>query len=316
MNIKSISKNFYTSPLLKKSLQYACENSALFAAATTVVMSAIVRPASILIAPDTNKEDKKISCIKSLASAFIGFLFTYCVSKPFSEGLKKIDNNPNLYLTKDTIKNLSKNSKNLQASKSYQLISQTFKLGLGILLAYPKAKAQNVIIPPVMKKIKEKEKKQENKVTFKGSEKIISNVMNNSFVQKIADKLKNTNFITGMICLSDILSSLIFVGTTQKNKNLDKRQKNILSYNSLISTILCVIGGSSIDKATNKLSDKFLDNFKKFNPDYKNIEKISEGAKVMKSSLIFGIVYYCLIPIVTTVLSSKIADFKNKKTEN
>ena len=310
MNVNAIEK-FYTNPILKKGFKFAQTNSALYMAATTLAFSTIVRPISIALTPNTDKEDKKISIAKSIGSAATGFLFMLLFSLPLAKGVGKIDANPEKYLNTNTFKKLKGGCDNIQDSKAYQLATQFFKLGLGFALAYPKAVIQNKIIPKVAN-YENKKEEESDKPSFKGLEKPISDIINKPAVFNFADKLKNTNFTVGMICLSDILSTLAFIGITNKNKNLDSHQKKVLNTNSALSTLLCILSGCTIDKLLEKPTDNFIKNFKKYNPDLKDFSKYSQGAKIVKTSLIFGLIYYCAIPLISTYFSSKLS----KETEN
>ena len=307
MNIKAIntlSDNIYKSKTLQKGLKTISENSAMFVAGTTLALSSVVRPVSTLLAPKADKEDKKISCIKSISSAIAGFIFMALVSVPFAKGIKKIDTNPSKYLNNETVDFFKKEANNIQESKAYQLITQTFKLGLGFLLAYPKALFNNAVIPPLMDKV---DNKKEDNLNFKGSEKIVSKALNNSNIQNIASKLKNTNFILGMIALSDIFSTAAFINITSKNKKLDDNKKKVLNYNAAISTGLCIGAGVTLDKLLDKPTEAFIKNLKKYNPESLDFAKWAQGAKIAKTSLLFGAIYYFLIPMLSTTLSSILA---------
>ena len=306
---KIIGLNFYKSKALTKSLKFASENSAVFTAGASLAMNLTVRPIATLLTPKTDKEDKKLSFAKSLSSGICGFLFMSLVSTPFAKAIKNIDKNPKNYLSQDTINNLSKGLDNVADSKSYKLITQLFKLGLGFLIAYPKAFINNAIIPPVVNKLSNK--KQEPSFTGK-LENIIAETVNNKTVQNFANKMQKTNYITHLIALGDIFSTLAFTSVTSKNKNLNKHQKNVLNYNAVISTMLSLAIGYGIDKISDKPMKGFLEKLVKANKNSPDLSKYIEGSKIVKTSIIFGIVYYGLIPILSTFLSSKLAsDSKN-----
>lgn len=105
-------QQIYTNKILKKSLKFAADNSLLFGATTSFVLSTVARPIAIMATPKTNKENKKYACVRSFASSAAGYLIMLLVSKPFANAVKKIDENPTKYLSEKTIKAL-KNGKNL-----------------------------------------------------------------------------------------------------------------------------------------------------------------------------------------------------------
>ena len=309
---KILNSNIYNNKAFLNTLKFASEKSAVYTTGTSLLLASIARPLSILSAPKTDKEDKKLSCIKSLISSTTGFLFMLLASNPFSRAVKNIDKNPKQYLSEETIKKLSGNLNNVTSSKSYNLITQLFKLGLAFLMAYPKALVNNAVISKVVNK-KDAEKENKKEINFtSGFEKIIAKTINNKKVQDFALKAQNTNYTRNFIALGDIFSTLAFTTITAKNKKLDTHKKKILNYNATISTALCLLFGFSADKLTQKPMDKFLNKLSSINSNSPDLAKYIEGSKIIKTSLIFGIVYYTLIPAISTFISSKLAS----KTEN
>ena len=304
MNVKPIN-NLYKSPVLKHGFKFASENSALFLAGTSLALSAFVRPVVTMHTPNTKKEDRKISTAKSIASALLDFGFMAAVTLPFSKGVSKIDAKPEKYLNQKTIQNLSEGYNNLKDSKAYELSKDLFKLGLGFLCAFPKAIMNNAIIPPIFSKMDEDKRE----LTFKGKlEESIASIINNKKTQKIVKKFQNTNFKTHLIALKDMASTTAFIALTNKNDELSQRNKKVLSYNSAISTGLCLLGGYSLDKILDKPTQKFSDKFIKLNPELDNPQIYKNGIQIAKKALAFGLIYYAAIPLISTFISSRLAD--------
>ena len=300
---KITNSNIYNNKTLLKGLKFVSDNSAVFLAGTSLAMQGIVRPISTVLAPKTPKEDKKISLTKSVSSAITGFLFMLAFSTPFSKAVKNIDKNPLKYISKETIKNIG-HPKN---SKEYQFITQLFKLGLGFLLAYPKAIVNNKVIPFVNEKFSKKD--DNSRPSFKGKlENIISATINNKNMQEFSKKASNTKFTTHLIALGDIFSTFAFTNITKKNKKLDNHQKEILNNNAIISTSLCLLSGYALDFASDRPMKKILQNLEKANKNSADLMKYKQGANILKTSLIFGIIYYGLIPSISTFLSSKLSN--------
>ena len=307
-------KGFYNNKVLKKGLEFAADNGTLLAATTTLGFSAVVRPIAIWVAPHTDKENKKIACAKSLASSTTGYLLTLGLTLPFTKALKKIDKFPKKYLKEDTIKNLSNGLDKLEKSKSYNLATQTFKLGLGVVIAVPKAILTCLGMPYVMKAIfnkpipnKIKEKK-ENNLSFKGKgeEKLAKNIgkiIDTKHMQKFANKYKDSNFPMHIIALTDTLTTATFIHQVDRSKKIEEKRKKALIYNAGISTSLCIISSYIVDKLLDKPTEKFIQKFKNANKGLPNLEKQVQGIKIAKPILILGCVYYILIPLISTVLA-------------
>jgi hypothetical protein len=136
LNNRDISFNgLLNNKVLKKGLEFAADNGALFGAATTLVLSTTVRPLVILSTPNTDKKNKQVACAKSLASTLNGYLITLACSLPLARSIKHINKNPEKYLKKETIENLKGNAEKVTDSKAYSMVTQLFKLGLGFLIA-------------------------------------------------------------------------------------------------------------------------------------------------------------------------------------
>ena len=59
-------KSIYTNKALKKGLEFAAQDGAMFSATTILALSMLARPAAIALAPHTDKENKKVACLPCL----------------------------------------------------------------------------------------------------------------------------------------------------------------------------------------------------------------------------------------------------------
>lgn len=309
-------KGFYDSKLLKKGLEFAADNGALFAATTTLVFSAFARPAAILAAPKTDKENKKVACAKSISSSISGYLLMLLMSMPVAKSIKKIDTNPKKFLNKETVKTLKDGCGKLTESKAYTLATQMFKLGIGLLVACPKAILTTLGMPyimqfffhqmPVDKKKKEEEKNNSLSFKGKGQEKLskgISKILNKKKFQDFAVKHKNSNFPMHIIAGTDALTTATFINQTMHSKKIEERRKLPVVYNAFISTGLSITSSYAIDRLMEKPTEKFIEKFKEANKNAPKLDKYLEGIKIAKPILIMGCVYYMFIPFISTFLA-------------
>lgn len=314
MKVNSIVNNICKNKTIKKGLEFAADNGTLFAAGTSLAMSTIIRPFSILVTPKTEKENKKLACAKSISSSAIGFLFLLVASLPMSKGIKNINKNPSKYLNKKTIENLKETKKTLQESKGYQCATQMFKLGLGFFIAAPKAFLTSALTPEINKILPQNNKK--NDISFKGKSDLISKnigkMINKPFTQKIVDKIKDTNYQMNIPVLTDIVATTTFVQQIKKNKNIEENRKKILNNNAVISTALCIAGSYGVDRALNKPTDKFIKKFAEINKNSTKLSKYIEGIRIVKPTLILGLMYYAVIPVISTFFAERINQ-PNKK---
>jgi len=292
-----VNSGFYNNKTLKKGFEFAAKNGALFAASTTLALSATVRPVSILLTPKTDKENKKFVCAKSLASSGVSFLMTFALSMPVMFAIKKIDNNPKKFLKSETIRAYDK--------KSYEFATQMFKLGLGLALAIPKAVLTAAGLPYIMQSVFPEKKEG---LSFKGKDRLakgIGKVLDNKGLQKFSDRYKNSNFPMHTIAGTDILTTATFIHQAAKSKKIKDERKKVLMYNAGISTGLSVACGYGLDKLTDKPTARFIENFKKANKGLPNLDKQVEGIKIAKPILLLAGVYYTLIPLISTFLADR-----------
>lgn len=326
-SIKSNSVSFqglYTNKLLKKGLMFAAENGSLFAATTSLALSTIARPLVILSTPNTDSENKKYACSKSLASSAVGYGLMLLVSKPIAKAVKNIDENPTQYLNSTTIKNLKDKGKLLKNSKKYQFATELFKLGLGLFIALPKSALTSELVPVVMNNLFKTKENNKNKnkqpnnntktISFKGLynkgidkiSKGIGKVINTNFVQTMSEKLHKTNFEQHIMSLTDILLTAGFVIQTNKNKKINEERKKVLSNNVIISTGLSLTAGYAINHLLKKPTGKFIQNFKKANKNNPDLDKYIKGINVAKPALILGGIYYIIIPVLSTFFAERV----------
>lgn len=314
INSRDISFNgFWSNNFVKKGLEFASNNGALFAATTTLALSTGVRTASILSTPKTEKENKKIAAAKSIISGILEFALTLAISAPIAAAFKKIDKNPTKYLKPDSINKLKNNAESLKDSKAYSLATQLFKLGIGFAVVLPKAILTALGIPVVLDKCFSKPNinkiSEDNKnLTFQGKTndslaKGLGKILNNKALQEFAVKNKDSNFPMHIFALKDIFSTSAFISQAKKSKKINEEQKPFLIKNSIYSTALSIISSYTIDKLTDKQAQKFVDKIKKENINDPNLAKYLEGFKIVKPIFILAFVYYTIIPIISTFLA-------------
>lgn len=299
MKVQSI----YTNKILKKGLEFASDKSALFVGSVSLALSTVARPIAIMSTPNTNKENKKYACARSLASSAIGYGLMLGVSLPVSNAIKKINENPSKYLKPATVKHLS-------APKKFNFATQLFNLGVGFLIAVPKSVLTCALIPPFMSKVFPK--KENKDISFTGNlSKGIGKLIDTKGVQRLADKFYNSNFEQHIMCLTDAFATGVFIIQTAKSKKIEQDRKKVLMYNAGISTGLCIAGSYVLDKLLKNPTEKFIENFRKANKNSPKLGKYIEGIRIAKPALILGGIYYIAIPFVSTFLADRFDDKKS-----
>lgn len=333
MNVQKITHQNFTNKILTnkkllKGLEKLSEHGTSFSATTSLLMTIGVRPLMISMTPNVEKENKQYAMSNSICSGLIKFAMLESITLPLELAVKRIDDTPDKFLNKNTIKNLQSDTKALTNSRSYRMITQFYKLGTGLLTAIPKSVLTVALIPVIMDLLNKKtpvEKKnkpqfqnnfdiqKEKNVFFTGHfvDKIAKGVakgINNPKVQNIAKKYeKNDKDIAKhLTAATDILLTATNCHQTATSKRIKENRKKALIYNNIISTGVTLIGGYGVDKLMKKKTGKFIEKFKQLNAADPKVLKYIEGINILRPTLIFASIYYGILPIFSTYLSEKI----------
>lgn len=134
----------------------ADKNNVTFSAGFAILLTCLLRPASIMTLPGKkNKDDKKYASAHSIASGVIGYCIATAVSNPVTAALDKVLKKPADYITnKSIVDGLKKGSKD--PAKAWITRS------VDIAMAVPKAVITIALIPPILKYVFGWEKKKKN----------------------------------------------------------------------------------------------------------------------------------------------------------
>lgn len=147
--------NFYTSEKVKEFLSLAAQNQVVFSASFALLLTCLLRPASIMALPSEkkNKDDKKYAAAQSVASGIIGFIASSIVANPISAAVKKISKNPKQF----GVKSLAVLTPNTNG-----VVSNYFNKVPDILMSVPKGIITVALIPVILKYVFGWEKKNKN----------------------------------------------------------------------------------------------------------------------------------------------------------
>lgn len=327
----------FTTRLLKnktvlKTLEKISDHGTSFSASTSLALSLTVRPMSIFLTPDTEKENKQYAAANSICSGLIKFAIVESIALPIENAVKNIDKNPKKFLTDKTIKNLSQTNE-IAKSRSYKLITQMFKLGTGFLTAIPKSMLTLALIPVLMDNVffKNRQKStekapnqtdtKEKPLNFTGHfqnklSKGFSKVINSREVQNLANKYQNkdNDIAKHMTAATDILLTTSFAVQTSKSPKIKENRKKALIYNNVISTFITLTMGYGIDNLIQKKTGKFVEKFKKINATDPKVGKYIEGINILRPALIFAGIYYGILPLFSTFMAEKVDKYIEKKS--
>ena len=340
-NFNISNKGLLNNKTVLKGLETISEHGTSFVALTTLIMASGVRPLVINSTPNVKKENKEYATINSIASGLVKFGIVEAIAIPIENAVKNIDKNPEKFLNKATIKNLQGSANNLLESKNYKFITQIIKMGTSLITAIPKAMITVALIPPLMELFfkKNKESKQQKLLntahnpifdefytkyqpSFKGgisniTAKSIGKILNNNDVQNFAKMYSNnhTNIARNISMLTDLVLTGAFVCRTKKNDKIKKERKTALIANNLISTGITLTFGYTIDNLVKKGTQKFIKKFSEINKNDPKLNKYIEGINILRPTLIFAGIYYCILPVFSTYISDKIENLTNSNNK-
>ena len=242
----------------------------------------------------------------------------------------------NLLELRNTIENLKNGAKKLPDSKDYKFLAQIVKLCGNILSVIPKYMLTIAMIPFFMdlllfgKKNKSENslliknqdfsenldpvfKKVQNNLSFKGKindniAKAIGKAIDIEPIQEFAKKHSNNaqNIARDTSNLTDILLTGAFSINTIKSNKIEEDRKKPLIYNSIITTLISVLGGSAIDSLVKKGSKDFIEKFREANINNPKLSKYIEGINILRPTMIFAFIYYGLIPFFSVTMADKL----------
>ncbi|MCD7779092.1 MAG: hypothetical protein LUH05_00260 [Candidatus Gastranaerophilales bacterium] len=342
-------KGIWNNKALLKGLETISEHGTTFVAATTLIMSAGIRPIAISLTPDTDKKNKQYAVTNSIASGIIKFGLVEAIALPVENAVKQIDKTPKQYLSPKTVRNLQSNAKSLKESRVYNFATQLLKQSSGFITAIPKSALTVALIPPLMdilfnrkKENNKKEKGKEisayntynpvfspnfdnnngNTPSFKGAlsnqaAKGIGKILNADSFQKFAKKCsgKDADIARNMSMATDLLLTSSFIYRTSKSDKIEQDRKKALIANNVISTGLTLLGGYSIDNIIKKNTGKFIKKFSEINKNDPKLNKYIEGINIVRPTLIFAGLYYGILPIFSTYLADKTDKFTRKEIQ-
>lgn len=142
----------YTNPKFQKLLEFIDDQQLVFGAAFALLLTCILRPASIVLIPgNKNKDDQKYAAAHSIASGVIGFAISSILFYPVGNAIKKIKENPKKFI-------INKNSYLLNKKAEETAIKYIDRLP-DIVTAIPKGILTIALIPPILKYVFGIEKK-------------------------------------------------------------------------------------------------------------------------------------------------------------
>lgn len=317
MRINNTNQNSFKGALnnkfLLKSLEKIADHPATFGAATSLLMSLTLRPLVIKNTPEVEKKNKEYSIANSISSGIVKFLTVEALALPVEKTILKIEKNPDKFLNKKSIDFFKKNN-------NFDFMSKFLKQSVSVITAIPKSFLAVSLIPLIKNIIYKKDKnKNRQNLSFKGKSSdiltpVIKKFYENEKIQDFSKKhIKNSkNIARNMMIFADTVLCTANVVNIGRNKKIDKKPRNNLIYNTVLSTVFSISTGVLLDKILQN-KGKFVEKFKKANSGSPKLAKYVDGIDILRPTLAFAFVYYGILPVVSNFLAQRVSDKFNKK---
>lgn len=158
--LSKVAEFLYNSDRAKWVLSKACDHNLIFSAGFALLLTCILRPASIMVLPSKkNKDDQRYASAQSIASGVIGFAISTMIFTPFQNAAKSLRTkleDPN------KLKSIIKNeSCYLEHGGKITIINSILERLPDIVFAAPKGILTVALIPPILKYVFGMEKKKD-----------------------------------------------------------------------------------------------------------------------------------------------------------
>lgn len=137
-----------------------------------------------------------------------------------------------------------------------------------------------------------------------------SEVGQNFFKWATTEKGKSS-LCTGMPLVEAVIATSSRVYATEKQKNLSRREKNVLDAGHIVPSIFGVFIGSKLNKKVYDLADRVTDNL-----DVKKVEDVPLIKNALRVSLPIGttaVLMRLALPVATAFVTGEIEEYKAKK---
>ena len=116
---------------------------------------------------------------------------------------------------------------------------------------------------------------------------------------------------TTLPTLESVFATAMYVASTEKQKNLNRREKNVLQWQNVITGVLGVTIGTAINKSVYNFGEKIISHL---DPNkVPDIHKVQGATRVLLPILGTAMLMRFVLPVLTAFVSGEIEEHKSKK---
>lgn len=133
-------------------------------------------------------------------------------------------------------------------------------------------------------------------------------------VYKWACKPKSEEFLNSSLPQIETgLSTLCYIVSTERQKNLDRDEKNVLQIQNVGSGAIGIAIGSAANRKVGKFGEEVIKHLDTKKVDPKSIRQISTGIRIILPIVSTALLMRLVLPTITAGLSGKIMDRVREK---
>lgn len=113
-------------------------------------------------------------------------------------------------------------------------------------------------------------------------------------------------FCNTLPTMETAVSTLVYIASTEKQKNLDRREKNILQWQNVLSGVIGIAAGTYLNRKVFKFGDKIIEKL-----DPKKIEdphKIKGAIRVTLPLVTTALLMRYCAPVITAFISGELEE--------
>ena len=116
---------------------------------------------------------------------------------------------------------------------------------------------------------------------------------------------------TTLPTIESALAGVMYVVATERQKNLDRREKNVLQWQNVLSSGLGITLGTYLNKKAFDFGEKVIQNLD--TDKIQSPHKIHGAIRVLGSIFVTASIMRFLMPVVTAYISGEAEEYKAKK---
>lgn len=132
-----------------------------------------------------------------------------------------------------------------------------------------------------------------------------------SFYKKACDPKYDAFFNNALPTIESVASTLCYVVSTEKQRDIPREQKNVLQWQNVLSGVAGVAIGSVANRKVTKFANKLIPLIDKEHVE--DVHKVIAGTKVVLPLIATALLMRLVLPVIVAQTSTMIEDHRRAK---